>query len=93
MAGRNRRGRGGGELEGTHWGPLGVAPPCISVELIPALLARLLRLPERWLGGQVSPIFGDSRLPPARDHMGLTGSVQGSLDLDPGQDDLSPTSC
>lgn len=42
----------------------GGVPPCRSAEPIPVSLARLLWLPERWLGGQLSPILGDSTLPP-----------------------------
>ena len=42
-------------------------PSCGSAEPIPVSLARLLWLPERWLGRRAGPILGDSTLPPARD--------------------------
>lgn len=42
----------------------GGVPLCGSAEPVPASLARLLWLPDRWLGGWVSSILGDSTLPP-----------------------------
>lgn len=42
----------------------GGVPLCGSVGPVPLSLARLLWLPERWLGGRVSAILGDSTLPP-----------------------------
>lgn len=42
----------------------GGVPLCGSVGPVPISLARLLWLPERWLGGRVSAILGDSTLPP-----------------------------
>lgn len=42
----------------------GGVPLCGSVGPVPISLARLLWLPERWLGGRVSASLGDSTLPP-----------------------------
>lgn len=50
------------------WGQGGV-PLCGSPELVPVSLARLLWLPDRWLGGRASCTLGDSVLPPARGHV------------------------
>ena len=47
----------------------GGVPFCGSAEPVPVSLARLLWLPDRWLGGWDSSTFGDSTLPPARDRV------------------------
>ena len=47
----------------------------------PVSMARLLWLSERWLGGRGGPIFDDSTLPPARDHMNGSGRGASGLEL------------
>lgn len=42
----------------------GGVPLCGSAEPVPVSLARLLWLPDRWLGGWASSILGDSVMPP-----------------------------
>lgn len=76
---------------GTHCGLLGpawVGPPLWVRRAGPVSMARLLWLPERWLGGRGGPIFDDSTLPPARNHM--NGSGLRLLGLEPRQGPSQP---
>lgn len=58
---------------GSGWGEV---PPCGSAAPAPVSLARLLWLPERWLGEWPGPSLGDSALPPA-----MRPCVDGSGDV------------
>lgn len=57
---------------GSGWGEV---PPCGSAAPAPVSLARLLWLPERWLGGWPGPSLGDSALPP-ESPLGLSSFVR-----------------